>query len=215
MGQNHDQIGPGGAQRRNMRRGGLGHTAARQMTVQMNLIPSDELRRQEAEDTDPELVFDPGAADDAPTEHETGLHERFVLQRCAPTVADRVGADHGKLGRREGVQQMFKAEIELVIAQRGGIIAKKVHRRDHRMRLIAALPCPEIGQRRALQEIPVIEKKAVSRFRPGLTYQRRGASQPEWPVAGIRIIIEGQDVGVQIRGFQQANPEMRIFRFLA
>lgn len=58
---------------------------------------------------------------------------------------------------------------EFVVAQGDGVVGKRIHRRHHRMRFLAAQPPFPHG--RALQKIAIVEQQAVRRVLPRLMDQ--------------------------------------------
>ncbi len=66
-----------------------------------------------------------------------------------------------------------------MIAKRRRVIAKLVHGCDDRMKPIAHRLCKEVGQRIALEEVAIVDQKAVAHLAPQLPDQSRCTIEPE------------------------------------
>nr|WP_245770668.1 hypothetical protein [Roseovarius azorensis] len=207
--QDHD-IGPSGTDHRQPCARGLDHVAGGQAVAEMGVIPCRDLRRQEAEQADAQAVpVTVGIAHPA-RQDQVGGQQGLILNRGRAGLRYRIGAGQGKARLSERLAQPVEAEVEFVIAKGRCVIAHEVHRVQHR---VPAAPAPtglcgQVAERRALQEIAVVEQQAVPSPRrgAGLSRARRKPCQPIGPVACVGVIVEGQDMAVYIRGLEHAQP---------
>ena len=81
-----------------------------------------------------------------------------------------------------------------MIAERAAIVVELVHGGDHGMHvagLHALAIGNEIAERRALDQVAVIEEQAVLGLGPRALHQRRGACQAHRVVGRVAIIVIG------------------------
>jgi hypothetical protein len=64
----------------------------------------------------------------------------------------------------------------------------------------------EIAERRALENIAVVEQKAVGRFVARLREERRGAREADRFVRDVTVIIVRIEVGVEVGQAEEAEP---------
>jgi hypothetical protein len=95
-----------------------------------------------------------------------------------------------------------------VVAERGGIEAQRVHRRDHRVNVTlghAPLVGHVVAHRVALQEVAVVEENRVGRFRANPLDQRSGARQAHRVHGPVAVIVVGKDVNMNVGRFHDAQ----------
>ena len=169
MAQRHDDIcafladlwHPGLGRRHDVPRG---HVAFKVLGV-----PVHDLRRHETDDPDADRMRRSRAIGQRPVQDHIGRQQRLVLARGGPGRLGHIGRDDGEVRPRDRVHQESQAIVELMVAQRGPVKSQRVHRRDDRVHL-SLIHAPLIGDivahRVALQEIAIVEKDGVRRFRP-------------------------------------------------
>ena len=81
-------------------------------------------------------------------------------------ASPNIAANHRKAGLRVGALERLEAIIELMVAQRRGRIAERIHGRDDRMdslRVVHDRRSGEVPERCALENVAVVEQQAVGR----------------------------------------------------
>ncbi len=129
------------------------------------MVPCQYLRRNEAQQADPQIMRPAGTILHLTGEQQIGRQERLILGgRCAAPDQD-IAARQGKARLRQGFRKPVEAKVEFVIAKRARVIADLVHGGDDGMRSGPALIWlrGKIGERRALQDIAIIQQQAVCR----------------------------------------------------
>ena len=150
----HD-IGPGSLQGLRLARRGRDRVAEDQVAVQDGPVPSRDLRRHGARHPDPEDM--PCAIEvlDVTLQQDVTRPEGFAVSRILC-----IGEHHGKPGIREDPAQQVDPVVEVVIAQRGCVVAERVHGKDHGMRPVS--PCRllrrEIAEGAALKGVAIVEE---------------------------------------------------------
>ena len=130
-------------------------------------------------------------------------------QRAATDLID-IGADDRELGAGKAVLEEVQAVVELVVAERAALIGQGVHRGDHRMGLAGLEPLlvgDEIAERGALQEVAIVEEKAVLRLCLRRLDQVRGLGEADRVVGRVAKIVIRHDVDVEVAGLQQPQLE--------
>ena len=67
----------------------------------------------------------------------------------------------------------------------------------------ASVPGNDVRQRRALQEIPVVEEKHVVDIDPQVLEQRGHLRQPHIVGGAIAVVVIGHDMDMQVRGREE------------
>ena len=200
MGQRHDDIGPLGAQagkpgpgRRQDVTGA--HTAAGGIAV-----PCLDLRRGKADHADADQMAAPGMVDDLAAQDGEGRHQRLVPGRAFPQPAGQIGRDDGKARILKRLGQKAQPVVEFVVAQRDRVIAQRVERGDDRMGAPSFGRGGEIRDRAALQEIAVVEQKAVLRLAPRFGDLLRHRAKAKVRIGPVRAVVVGHEAGVKVTG---------------
>ena len=97
-----------------------------------------------------------------------------------------------------------------MVAKRRGRIVERVHRRDDRMdrlRVFGDRVGGEVAERRALENVAVVEQQAVGRFLASLSDQGRRPRKPDRIVRAVAVIIVRIEIGVQIGQAEQAQAQ--------
>ncbi|EKD59824.1 MAG: hypothetical protein ACD_54C01114G0001 [uncultured bacterium] len=99
-----------------------------------------------------------------------------------------------------------------MVAQRRRIIAQRIHRRDHRMRMQRPARSDRrrgfgqiIAQRGAVQEVTIVKQQALRLFGAGGVDQAGSAGKADLRAGLIGVVIPGQQMRVQIAGGQNAQ----------
>ena len=113
---------------------------------------------------------------------------------------------------RPGVSALedLEAVVELMVAKHRGRIVERVHRRDDRMdrlRVFGDRVGGEVAERRALENVAVVEQQAVGRFLASLSDQGRGPGKPDRIVRAVAVIVVRIEIGVQIGQAEQAQAQ--------
>ncbi|MEI4232627.1 hypothetical protein V8324_06875 [Roseovarius sp. D22-M7] len=213
MGQRDHQVRALGADHRDPGPRAVEHVARRQPVGQMGAVPCGDLWRGQPDQSDAQGVGRTGGVAHPAGQDDVGRHECCVLERRDAAPRDRVGAGQGKLGLAQRAAQPVETEIELVIAERGGVVAHLVHRPQHRV-----LPTPsltglrcQIAERGALQEIAIVEQKTVlvTGLDAGAAHKRGDPGQTVGAVFGIGEVVEGQDMAMHVRGCENTQVKGR------
>nr|WP_299852036.1 hypothetical protein [uncultured Roseovarius sp.] len=196
MGQGNDNIGAFVAHPGNPGPGRIQDVTGDQPVLEVELIPGRDLRWQQADQSNAQIMYRTVAIGHAMIEDQERWVKCLVLIRRFPRTRHRISAGDRKGCVRENRLQPIEAKIELVIAQTGRIISQIIHRRDCRM-----WPGPSTGRlsrhitdRCTLKEIPIVQKQAIRHLRSRLMDQRRGTCQAKRCLATIGIIVERQEV---------------------
>jgi hypothetical protein len=145
-----------------------------------------------------------------PDPHPSHLENRIGLEQGL-AIEQRVGRKKGEVGGFSGRRENLQAKVELVIADRHGIVAKQIHHLDRGIGLVGKPSVRHQLERRSLDAIAPVEEQ---RFRiPGsLGAHQRG--QERQPV-GCRLVAEvplGMHVAVQIRGVKNGDRDLLLRR---
>ena len=146
-----------------------------------------------------------------PVEQDIGFDQRVIVARFGADLFDDIGTDHREVGPGEGFHQEIKPVVELVIAQGRGVIAKRVHRLDHRMLVAlfhAALIGDVIAHRIALQKVAVVEHQRIGRLGADRFDDAGGAGKAYGVDLFVGVIVVRKDMHMQVGRFHQ--PQMRL-----
>ena len=178
MRQGHDDLRPLGAHPGHEGAGGLDDVSGLDPAREMLAVPCHDLRRGQADHPDAQRVAPPRAIGQVTVEQRIGGEGSAVLCGvCAPVVRE-IGQHHGKARGGGAGQQEIETIVEVVVAQRGRVIAQSVHRGDQGMGFAgaqAAFRGDVIAHGIALQKVSVVEQQAVGGLGAGLADQQRGA----------------------------------------
>ena len=95
-----------------------------------------------------------------------------------------------------------------MVPERGGRIVEPVHRGDHgmdRVRVSDDRLGGEVAERRALENVAVVEQQAVGTFVARLSDQRRRTREADRIIGTIPIIVVRIEIGVEIGEAKQAQ----------
>ena len=148
-------------------------------------------------------------------DHRLTRHEgppRLARKAAKPI---KIGRHDGKLRLCQRLTQERQALAEFVVAERGRVIAKLVHRRDHRMGVCPTLPPlvrpvrDVIGQRAASEKIAIVQEQAARNLGAGGGDQAGDLGQT--PVGGglVAQVVPRQDMAMQVGGGQNAQGDAR------
>ena len=154
----------------------LGDKAA----VEEVTVPAHDLRRHKADDPDSERLRPTRAVRQAAVEQDIRWQERAALPGRIGDAPD-IGQNEGEGRRADGLFQKRQAEVEVVVAQRGRIVAKRVHGGDHGMEAVRAdlaRLCQRVGLWTALEQIAVVKQQRARHLGPCGADQAGGAHQP-------------------------------------
>lgn len=195
MAERDDDIGPPRAQRRHRAAGGNDHVLGLQILGQPDL-PFDGLRGQDAEDADGQVMALSGVV----------LHPPVEQQGFGPQMRAVDQAGIGKRHRIAGIAQRPAQEIdamgEIVIAKGDGIELQPVQGGDRRVKIMGAQTRARkfVRQRRALDQVAIVEQQDIAVARAFLCDQRRQPGEAAGRIFGAQMHMQvgrGQDTEVQ------------------
>ena len=205
MGQRDDEVRLL-AQGRDVQPGGVHDVLRAHLPAQMVAVPMGDLRRQEADHADLQLVF------------AAVFGGEFALQQQSGGQAGRavgvqvIGRAEGEIRPGDGLAQEVQPVIEFMVAERGGIKAHGVHGADGGVDAIGgeiARHRHVIGQRVALDDVPIVEQHGIGRPGPRGGGQGGDFGQPDALILLVAEIVVILDEAMQVRGFQQAQADDR------
>jgi hypothetical protein len=112
----------------------------------------------------------PGPVGQFAVEDHVGRQVQRILARAGAERAGEVRADDGEGGAGVDLVHELDAVVELVVAQRAGVVAQRVHPGDHRVQVSlghAARIGDVVAHRVALEVVAVVDGQACSWPRPG------------------------------------------------
>ena len=175
-----------------------------QASADMGLVPLRDLRRGDADHADLEPACCPGLVD------EVALDDDRRREPGRAVGSQDIAADDGKARLRIRALERLEAIVELMVAERGDCVVEPVHGGDHGMDR-ACVPDDrrggEVAERRALENVAVVEQEAVGAFASRLSDQRGGAREADRVVRTITIIIVRIEIGVQIGQADEAQAQ--------
>ena len=210
MGQCHDQID---AARLEPGQPGAGRgedVAHPDVAGEVVAIPDLDLRGSEADHADAQAVAAAFGVGHGAGEDGEGRHEGGIARRAFAKPGGNVGRHHRKPGAGQRGAQERQAIVEFVIAEGDRVVAQGIEGGDDGMR--AATPARGggvISQRRALQEITVVEEQRVCRLGPGRRDLARDAVKTKARSRAVGLEILAGQAGMQIGGGDQAQLDMR------
>ncbi|MEO3416543.1 hypothetical protein AAFO92_17975 [Roseovarius sp. CAU 1744] len=134
MGQGDDDVCPRLTDTRHPRTGRFDDIAGGQAVLEMIVVPCGDLRRQQRDHPDAQIMGTAPVIDDAPVQDQKWRQQCLVLGWTRALFDHGIGAGGREGGLCQRLLQPVNAEIELVIADPRRIIAQVIHGRDHRMR---------------------------------------------------------------------------------
>ena len=199
MAQGHDQVGARRAQRGDRRARGPDRIGDAQVAGERR-VPIGRAGRHEAHDPHPQparrarAVGHLAIEDDEGRDHPVGALQRGVGQRDPES----------RLLQRP--QRRRRSPVEVVVAKRAGVVARGVHRRDHRMR---ARGVDEIRRRRAVQNVAVVQKDGIRMRRPLPRDQRGDGRQSPARRGASGEIVARRQMHVQVAGGEDPQVHKR------
>ena len=184
----------------------LDDVAGGDVALEPRLVPDHDLGRHQPDHADPQPLQDPVFIHQIAFEHDRRRQERRAVERLD------VGADEGERGGAQGRRQERQPVVELVVADRGRVVAEQVHGPDHRMVVRRRQMSRErhvIAERIALDDVAVVEQQAVGDLGARGRDQRRDLGQADRIVLPILIIIVVVDEHVQVGGLEQPDAQSR------
>jgi len=209
MGQGDDDVGAVLAHLRNPGFGRLDDVAGGGVAGQVTGIPGHDLRRDKADQADPDLMPGAGAIGDGAVNDDIRLEEQIIVARIGGERAlGQIGADHWEVGAGDDLEHEVEAIVELVIAERAAVITQHIHGGNHRVHvafLHAALIGDVVTHRISLQEIAIVDEDRVAGLGADLVDDRGGAGQSHAVVGLVAVIIIRKDMHMQVGGFHDAQ----------
>lgn len=208
MAQRDDDVGAFLADLGDIGLGGADDVARLDLALEMLAVPVHDLRRHEADHADPDRMGLAVAGGDLAVEDHVGRHQRLVLDDALALGRHDVGRDDREGGAGDRVHQEVEPVVELVVAERRGVEAERVHRLDHRVHRAfghAALIGDVVAHRVALQEISIVEQNRVGGLGADVLDQPRGAGEADRVDLLVGVIIIGVDVDVDVRRLHDAQ----------
>jgi hypothetical protein len=172
--------------------------------AQNGVVPAGDLRRRQPDHPHAQRVAGTGAVD------RVKRHDHPWWQ-CMAMRAGDVARNNGKIGIGKCPVERRQPVVEFMVAQRRGIIAQCIHRRDHRVGagVVDHRGVGEkIAHRGALQEIAVVQEQAIGDLAARRADHRRQPRQPVLRLGGggaVGEIVIAENAHVQIGGLQDAQ----------
>ncbi len=224
MGHHHHQIGALGTHLGHVVVRGLDHVGHHHLAFQMAFVPLQHLGRGQAQNAHLDGLTLTLVVGHLAIQQQVGgelVATPLNLPLGVPLEGRRlehVGVHIGELGSRQHLAEVVQAVVELVVAEVAGVIAELVHRLEHRVRLLlqvtgAGLFEDVVRQRRALDQVAVVEQQVVGVLGAGRADQQGGAGEAELAVLLVLVVVIPQHVGVDIGGLDQAQgdgPRLRL-----
>ena len=215
MGEGDDDVGTRLANGRDPGFGGLDDVADHHLVGEVRGIPGQDLRRHEADDADLDGVLCTGAVDQFLFDDAVGLDIGIIGSGIFAELvaAHQIGADDRETGALQGTIEEFKAVIELVVAQRAGIVAEGIECCDGGVdvTLVKALFIGVVvAHRIALDQVTIVEQHRIAGLGADGFDDGGGARQAHRVVGGVGIVVIGQDGDVDIGRLD--DTQMRLVR---
>ena len=116
--------------------------------------------------------------------------------------AHKIGADN-RIGRTADHRfEMPETVVQIVITQPRRVAAQRCQCCYHRMRSLARVRGKVVAHRIALDQVAVVEEKAVRHLRPCRTDHRREPCQPEAVGRAVGIVVMPPESHMEIGGRQ-------------
>ena len=193
--------------------GHLDHIAHHHTAFQIGLVPLHDLRRHQADHPDFQCVKLTLRVPELPLKQH--IRRKSVFSTGAvffAVVHIDVGVDIRKIGALDCAAQERQAEVELVVAQIGGVIAQLVHHFVGRMHL-SVLQRPDLGhyitQWIALQQVAVVEQQAVEHLGTRSLDQRDRPGQAVLVGCLVLVVVVTEQIHVYIGGLHDAQLHLR------
>ena len=208
MRQRNDDVGTLLFHHRHISLGGIHDVAGMYVAFQMATVPSHDLRRNKADQANPDLVHVPDAVDDLFVHHDVWRNQGDVPGRVRAQLLGDIGRNHRKIGADERLHQEIEPIVELVISERRCVKLQRVQRGDDRVH-VPVLHAPLIGHviahRVPLQEVAVVVEDRVRGFAPDLAHDRGHARQTHRVAFTVGIVVVGPYVHMKIGGLHDAQ----------
>ncbi len=205
MRQSHDDVRTLRAQPRQPGAGRVQDVACVDTPTGSVSVPFGDLWRRKADHAHPQDMGTTLGVKDLPPQDGEGRDQRFIPGGAGSKPRRDVRRYEGKTGFDQHLGQKAQAVVEFVVPQRRRVIAQRIEGGDHRMRAAAAGVGCEIGQGTALQEIAVVEQKAVLRFAAGLGDLLRYRPKAQIRIRSIGAIVIGHQAGMEVTGGDQSK----------
>ena len=193
MAERDHQVSTGLAQQGGLGFGGGDDGPGFHPAFQQGRIPLGDLRRGEADDTDPEFG---GLSIRVP---EGPVQDHASGQQVSAIGKGRIGQHHRMIRGRDGLMQKRQPVVEVMVAHCRRVIAERVHRRDHRMRSRRRRLYGNIPQGGALKRVAIVEQKAIGVARALTLYQRGNARKPRVVAFAVGVVVERAQMCMQVR----------------
>ena len=125
---------------------------------------------------------------------------------------EHVGIQDRIIGPRQCIGQIVEAVVELVVTEVADVILQLVERIDGGMaqlfqviRIVLVLRKHVIRQRRALDQVTIIDQQVVAIFLTGFMDQQRSTGEPERVVDLVLVVVKTKQIGVNIGGLDQTQ----------
>ena len=204
-----DDVGAGGLHPRHHDLRLLDDAGEAHLALDVGGVPDRHAGGDQAEDADRHRLL---AAHLDPLEHVRRE------DRCAGVPVDRVRRQQREVALPLERAQRVEPVVVLVVAQRRGVVADRVHRGGHRVLRAGGdrVDLGEVvGQRRALDGVPRVEREAVVGTALGAHRldERRGLRDADLvalavAVGGVAEVVPVVDVAVQVGGAENGEPEV-------
>ncbi len=208
MAERHHDVGSGRADIGQVPRHGIDSVARREIAAQHRRVPDRGLGWCRRHEPDAQVVQRAIAIGEAAGHDAPGRDDGRVRARLRPQRRDKIGAEHRKAGGVDRAAQRAQPIVEIVVAERHGVVADRVHGADHRVDVAGpGLRHRAVGQRRALQDVAAIHEQAVGVRAPFRIDQRGDARKAAAGGGCVGLVVEGPQVAMQVGAAQDAKPE--------
>ena len=216
VGHHHHDVGALGAQLGHIVIGGLDHVGHHHLALQMTLVPLQHLGRGQTQDAHLDALALALVIGHLALQQQIGGELVAAPVNLSLGIAlegprlEHVGIHIGEVGSRQHLAEVVQAVVELVVAQVARVVAQLVHRLEHRVRLLlevagTGLFEDVVRQRRALNEVTVVEQQVVGVLGAGGADQQGGAGEAELAILLVLVVVVPQHVGVDVGGLDQAQ----------
>ena len=190
---------------------GLNDITRLDIALKVLAIPVHDLRRGKADHPDLDRMLGAVTHFDLAIQDRVGFHQGLVIARVCAFFLRDIGQNNRELGTGQSFIQKLQPVVKLMISQRRSVIANRVEGCDYRMAVAlvhAAFIGDVVTHRIALQKVAIVDQQRIRRLGPDLIDDRRGAGQANRIAGFVRVIVVGEDMDVDVRGFH--DPQMRL-----